>query len=264
MASTQQQFFDESTKMVPPSAPANVTSEAWTAYRARVAEHGIVNAEPPVTVFAHVPRAPATAAEINEMLLHVLHPNSRMVNVRQPWASLLFGPKDVENRPNMPPANSITDPHCYVAVVASKFESLTNNYFNTSIADAKRRVKWSYPNTTNTNPNTVSADREFYARTSQFIVGFIKFRCYQKQSWETYAGPASVWNNGDNCAWYVTTSVEFERPIYVGTGSLGLVKLNPGQGTAERAAKMDKIRQQIASELVSARSTAIGQASAEA
>lgn len=271
MASAQQQqFFDESVKLVPASSPANVTAEDWTAYRARVSQVGIVNADIPVPYKAHVPRAPATVAEIDEMLLHVRHDNSRMVNVKQPWASLLFGPKDVENRPNMPPVNSASDPHCYIAIVASKVESLTNKYFNDSIADAKRRVNWSLgPTNTDNHPlslNTVSGDRKYYARSSQCIIGFIKFRCYQKQSWETFAGPPSVWCNGDKCAWHVVSSVKFPRPIPVGTGSLGLVKLNPELG-ANHAIKMAGIREEITAGLLSVRSAtmmAIGQAAAEA
>jgi hypothetical protein len=269
MASAQQQFFDESVKMVPAAHPANVTAEAWTEYRARVAQVGIVNADLPVPYKAHVPRPPATIDEIDEMLLHVRHPNSRMVNVKQPWASLLFGPKDVENRPNMPPPNSATDPFCYVAVVASKVESLTNKYFNDSIADAKRRVKWCLGPTNTDHPlpqSTISDDRDYYARSSQCLIGFIKFRCYQKQSWESFAGPASIWNNSDKCAWHVVSAVKFPRLIPVGTGSLGLVKLNPEPG-ANHAIKMAGICQEITAELLSVRSAtmvAIGQAAAEA
>ena len=248
----QQQFFKESIG-IPPANPS-VTAAAWNDYRIRVSEAGIDKAALPIACAPSPVRAPATIDDIDEFLRFVDHPNSRLVNVRQPWASLLFGPKDVENRPNRLLPNSTTDdPHCFVAIVASKVETLTARYFNDSIIDATRRVVWSNLPVLQSMPQQIepiSTYRRQYS--SQKIVGMIKFRCYKRNEWDTYAGPASIWNNGDRFAWRVVKSIKFDEPIPAGRGSLGIVKLSPNP-EAPHALKMAKLRAEIAGQLMRAR-----------
>ena len=175
----------------------------------------------------------ATPDDIDYMIDHLDHCNTRVVNVRQPWASLLFCVKDVENRSVWLPANSAMDPHCCVLVVASKTASLSAKTFNDGVADARLRFEKTMKASGITDDYQllqhqkahVPDNKIFYSDVSQHVIGMIKFRSRANFT-EDFAESDSVWNNNDAYAWCVASAVKFRTPFHFGNGSLGLVKLN--------------------------------------
>ena len=175
----------------------------------------------------------ASIDDIDYMIDHLDHHNTRVVNVRQPWASLLFSVKNIENRSVKLPANSAADPHCCVLVVASKTSSLSSKEFNGCIADAKLRFEKTMKESGVTDEYELLQHQQAhipdskisYGDVSQHVIGMIKFRSRCNFT-EDFAESDSVWNNKDAYAWCVAASVKFHTPFHFGNGSLGLVKLN--------------------------------------
>ena len=226
----QQQFFKESIG-IPPGNPC-VTTAAWTDYILRVSEAGIDKAALPIACAPSPVRAPATIDDIDEFLRFVDHPNSRLVNVRQPWASLLFGPKDVENRPNILPPNSTTDdPHCFVAIVASKVETLTARYFNDSIIDATRRVVWSNLPVLQSMPQQtepISTDRRHYALSIPKNRWHDQIQVLPKKRLGDIRRPAVDLEQRRPCyGWLVVQSIKFDEPICGRARLVGFGQIEP-------------------------------------
>ena len=129
--------------------------------------------------------------------------NVRMLNVRQPWASLLvLGIKDVENRAYALSVRYKLTLPVWLVIIASK-----NKVAPKDLRDARERMR-------------VSGERKPLPTIfPSGVVGVVRIvSCLCKMS-------TSVWYNGDsNFAWYVDKYYALERPLSIrAPGSMTLL-----------------------------------------
>ena len=186
---------EEDTRAVLASAapPSGVAVEAWEAYKDAVRAVGVARAVPPA---GHGVRVPPATTPKDVVARYVDHPNTRCVNVQQPWASLIaMGVKDVENRSQPLAHNGSDEPFCWVAIVASSTATIPKTVWRARLRDVARRLAWN-----GDALPTLPQDKEAYP--SQAVVAMAKLACSSPKV-ASFAGKASVWNHGDVYAWEV-------------------------------------------------------------
>ena len=234
------------------SPPSGVDGREWVAYKATVRAVGFARARPPrpaLPVGRGVPPSTTSRVEVAEW---VNHANTRCVNVKQPWATLIaLGLKDVENRSQRLPHNSDHEPYCWVAIVASAVDpSKDARQWGALLRDVDRRVWW---NGGYDAVDLPTVPREKRAYPSQSVVAMAKLACSApKARGAAFAGKQSVWNNGDTYAWEVLEVHPLARPVWFGNGfQTPAVYLTPrGNAKEAHAEAMRRVRDLIRRELL--------------
>ena len=173
------------------------------------------------------------------------HPNTRCLNVRQPWATLLAqGIKDVENRTVPLPANdAVSEPYCWVLLVASGNTWSRSGWHETMNGIQQRLEEHQRP--------YVEDSQDRYPRQS--VVAVAKMASSGPKAAEAaFTGKASVWNHGDKYAWEVLEVHALPVPIWYGKGSQSIVRLTPGPGAShDHRANMHKLKEEVYQALLS-------------
>lgn len=231
--------------------PTGMSTLSWTGYQFTVRTHGFARARaprPPLPIGRGVPAPTHTATEV----AHVLdHPNTRCVNIKQPWATLIAqGLKDVENRTTRLVHNGGGDEFCWVAIVASAHDPIKDaTQWRAKMRDVERRIYWNNGFDAVDLP-VVSHDKADYP--SQSVVAVAKMACSDpKPADAAWTGKQSVWNNGDTYAWEVLEVHPLARPVWFGKGFQSpAVFLTPSAGDVEHQRAMREVRRAIQHELL--------------
>ena len=204
-------FVDAATA---PCPPATVSQHEWDLYRSLLREHRFSCIRNPRRRRRCRPVPPVTRS-VAELVAAVDHPNTRCVNVRQPFASLLAnGTKDVENRTTAL-AHNEEGAHCWILIVASAREASATKW-QAAVRDVQRRIFWNH-GCESPSAATCPTSRDDYPYQS--VVALARVRCAgPKASGQPWVGKQSVWNNGDTYAWQVLEVHALQTPIFFGKG----------------------------------------------
>lgn len=213
----------------PPFGPAGACPDEWEAYVKKNAGKSDVAAFEPPQRAVDVECPPATLPT-RAWRDGMSDPSTRVVNVQEPWASLLArGVKDVENR-------SRRYPGTFLVLVSSK-PSFSAPEWAHRVEDARRRVAWHEAvHPTPPSPTSpVEGRQELYVATAQHALALLRVESVCNAS-ASLRAKQSIWNNGDAFAWRVTHVRRLLPPVFVGAGSLGLPYLNRPAKDGLRAA----------------------------
>lgn len=125
------------------SPPYGVSIEEWKLYKTTVRRVGFKRARPPRPELP-IGRSVSVAPLTKNVAMHVDHPNTRILNVQQPWASLIaWGVKNIENRSSEFAHAGGTDEEetTWVAILASS-HSFTKKEWQRRMLDVQRRIHW--------------------------------------------------------------------------------------------------------------------------
>ena len=173
---------------------------------------------PSLSNLVHVVRQPPS--------VDVVGPNTKIVKVKQPWATaLVTGKKDVENRTWPITTTCGPDSPVWFLVAASKAKPT-----KALIQDYKHRLSVQYPYA------YVDDSAEFaYGK----IIGIVRLKgCYP--FWD------SVWYNSPDIAWVVDQAWEFDEPIEMHAGDKMQTQGSLGAGDRALFGYLEKVRAQIA------------------
>lgn len=245
----------EATKAVAHSnPPSGVRQINWDGYKVSVVQKGFsatAAPRPPMPIGRGVP---ASTTPMTAVLEAVEHPNTRCVNIRQPWATLIgIGLKDVENRSTILPHNSVAEDFCWVAVVASAHDAKKDlRQWGVDMRDVERCVFW---NGGYDAPDLPPVRHDKAGYPSQAVVAFARMRCSSPlERGSPWTGKHSIWNHGDKYCWEVLETHLLEPPVWFGTGNqTPATFLTPPRKTttADRANAMAHIRTEIKKRLSS-------------
>ena len=231
--------------------PTGMLPIVWDGYKYTLSAMGFENARmplPEMPIGRGVPHASTRAEDVARM---VDHPNTRCVNIIQPFATLIAdGLKDVENRTTPLPHNQGAD-HCWIAIVASAVDpGKGQRAWDAIMRDVDRRIFW---NNGYDAPDLPIVKRDKREYPSQSVVAMAKMRCSgPKRRGQKWTGKQSVWNNGDLYAWEVIEVHRLRRPVPFGTGNqTPATFLTPkrSEGDAARVSRMANVRRAIQREL---------------
>lgn len=161
-------------------------------------------------------------------------PDFRVINVRQPWATLLVhGIKDVENRSFVPKMKL----PAWAAIVASKNIPTVSEKEEVNRIVSQMRAGGATVNMPVGSPDT---------GPSGAIVGLVHFDAALTQ--EEMSSPRSPWYHGaPDVGWMVGDACAFTTPIEGVTGSLALRKLKNMEGATNlREALIERITHALA------------------
>ena len=198
-----------------PCPPATISQTEWDDYRSRVEERrcfSFRNVVPPEMRMPLGISVPIVDRSPHDIASAVDHPNTRILNVKQPWASFIaMGVKDVENRSKELKHNDSDEKgggrakdarggHTWVLILSSAKEGSAPKWTK-SMQDAEARMYWN-GGYASTDLPVVGRDRSDFPY--QRIVALAKLRCSSKRSeGRTWTGKQSIWNKGDWYAWEV-------------------------------------------------------------
>ena len=184
-----------------PCPPATVTRMEWGLYKRVVRTYGFLQARPPRPEFPLGRGVPVAARTRAELEAAVDHRDTRILNVQQPWASLIaLGVKDVENRTG-PLVHNFGENHCCVLILASANKT-SQAKWRDKMYDADLRVYWN-AGFDSTDLPVLPRDRE-RDFPYQSVVALAWMRCAgPKSARKAWVGKQSIWNNGDEYAWEV-------------------------------------------------------------
>lgn len=243
--------------------PSGVPHAAWQAYQATVRAVGFARARAPRPQLPVGRGTPPCSTPVERVAQMIDHPNTRCVNVQQPWATLLaLGLKDVENRSQPLPHNPGED-HCWVAIVASAVDPRKGlRAWEERMRDVDRRIFW---NNGFESPDLPVVPREKAAYPSQSVVALAKMRCSpRKPSHAPFVGKQSVWNNGDAFAWEVLEVFPLARPVFFGAGfQTPAVYLTPRHASDSMSRLRSAIRTELLREAPSSSRSEVVHASVE-
>jgi len=148
------------------------------------------------------------STELKPSMAEIMHPDTRMLNVRSPWAGqIIDGLKDVENRPN----ELKMDPDAWVLLVNSGNQSSRKD------VDRMNRIR----KTIGKDPVRRPVDHK------QCIIGMVKFQGSFTGTAMGESGLQTPWYNGEpDKAWVVKHYWKLQHPIPRVPGSLSLRKLH--------------------------------------
>ena len=244
----EREYVEATLASVPPTG---MPPSAWRGYKETLATMGFKRARMPLPDMPIGRGVLHTSTRVEDVARLVDHPNTRCVNIVQPFATLIaLGLKDVENRTTPLPHNQDGD-YCWIAIVASAVDpNKGQRAWDAIMRDVGRRIWW---NNGYEAPDLPVVPRDKREYPSQSVVAMAKIRCSApKQRGREWTGKQSVWNNGDLYAWEVVEVHRLRRPVLFGTGNqtpATFLTPKPTEGDVARIARMAKIRHAIKSEL---------------
>lgn len=200
--------------IVPPFGPRDCDLKNWRSYASQIRVHfesGGLERDVPGGIESWggaSPALPQPKRTLAYLTAALDHSNTRVINVQEPWATMLTECKDFENRSDAFPRGG-----GWMVIVASKVNYSAPEW-KYRMDDIRRRMLWS-----GIAEPFVFTQRELQ-KTEQCAIAVAKVVSVDNRLCSLEM-KQSIWNNGDMFAWNIVEVHKLIEPVFFGNGTLG-------------------------------------------